>query len=127
MVYCGQYLGLSGAEVRGWLSGLRHATGIAFLDHPGPLPEPWQTELEASWQRLFLPGLPARSWRRSSLDGKREAVVDVLDLEWVRSVREVTGTGSWQRVVAVGAWRRTGRSRLPSARPRVADGGDWLR
>jgi hypothetical protein len=94
-VFCGQYLGLSGAEVRGWLSGLRRTTGLAFSDHEGSLPEPWQAELEASWRRLFLPDLPARSWRQSDLDGKREAVFEVLEFRWVRSVREFTGTGTW--------------------------------
>jgi hypothetical protein len=99
-VFCGQYLGLSGPEVREWLSGLRRDTGIAFSEHGGLLPEPWQAELEASWRRLFLPDLPARSWRRSDRDGKREAVVEVLEFGWVRSVREFTGTGTWLKLPA---------------------------
>jgi hypothetical protein len=102
-VFCGHYLGLAGAEVRAWLSGLRRATGIAFADYVGLLPEPWQAELEASWRRLFLPDLPARSWRRSdwlNLDGKREAVLEVLELPWVRSVRTFTGTSTWPKLPA---------------------------
>ena len=91
-VFAGRYLALSGPEYRHWKSRLRRA-GVSEEDDP--LPEPFQTELEVSWLRLFRSDLPARSWRRGDWPRGREAVVEVLEQAWVRGVTEFVGTGAW--------------------------------
>jgi hypothetical protein len=94
-VYGGNFLALSGAEHRAWEERLKQA-GVTEDDWP--LPEPFQTELEASWRRLFSPDLPARSWRRGETDRDREAVVEVIRIEQVRKVTAFVGTGKWFRL-----------------------------
>jgi hypothetical protein len=87
-VFLGEYLARYAAEYRDWAARLRRE-GIA--PDSAELPEAFQAELEASWRRLFHPDLPCRSWRRGG-DDSREAVVEVLELGWVRRVREFMGT-----------------------------------
>lgn len=82
-VFCEQYLAFTRTESLNWARRLKIDTGINFSDRDGELPEPWQSELQASWLRLFSPDLPAQSWRRKreavvDFKNKREAVVDVL-------------------------------------------------
>lgn len=84
-------------ENRAWNRKERAALGPDFENHHGPLPEPLQAELEESWERLFLPDLPGRSWQRGDLAGF-EAVAVVIRLAWVIRVREFVGTGVWGRV-----------------------------
>jgi hypothetical protein len=90
-VFTGAYLARNGVDARAWRTRLR-AAGVRPDED---LPEPFQTELEASWQRLFLPDLPARPWRRGAIPAGREAVVEVLEHTWVRRVTEFVGTGRW--------------------------------
>jgi hypothetical protein len=91
-VFAGDYLSLSWAEHRAWLNRLRRA---GVTDDMGPLPEPFRTERETSWLRLFRPDLTLRSWRRGHQSRGREAVVGLLDAGWVRRVTEFVGTGAW--------------------------------
>ncbi len=95
VIFCGQYLALSGADQRAWNRRERQALWWNFWAHEGPLPEPLQAELEASWLRLFRPDLPPWSWRRGPRGIKREAVVEVLRADWVRRATPFVGTGTW--------------------------------
>ena len=60
-----------------------------------PLPEPWRSELEETWLRLFEPGLPAVSWERPDEGGHlgdtRESVLTVLRREDVRGMKSFIG------------------------------------
>ena len=94
-VYCSQYLSFTGKEAKSWEKRLKNNTGIEFGFEEGLLPEPWQEELEVSWRRLFSPRLPARSWHRGLTSTDREAVTDVIKLEWILSTREFMGTGAY--------------------------------
>jgi hypothetical protein len=62
-----------------------------------PLPEPWKTQLEASWLRLFDPMLPSHPWDDEAFgqSGSREAVLGVLRLEDVRQVTHFVGCSKW--------------------------------
>src|SRR5439155_209533 len=65
---------------------------LAGTSADADLPEPLQAELEASWRRLFRPDLPPRSWQRGDNFKGHEAVVEVLELGWVRCIKEFVGT-----------------------------------
>jgi hypothetical protein len=80
-------------ECAAWTAALRHAVPD---EDTWPLPEPWQAQLEASWERLFDPGLPAMPWDRFRIgqSSNREAALAVLRLEDVRSVTPFVG---WRR------------------------------
>jgi hypothetical protein len=82
-VFTGRYLALNGPEGREWRERLRKAS---VPEDASPLPEPFQMELENSWQRLFRTDIPTRSWQRSSKSRNREAVLEVLKQGWVRQV-----------------------------------------
>jgi hypothetical protein len=89
-VFIGDYLPRNRAEYRGWRDRLTRAG----VDPDDELPRPFQAELEASWERLFDLTLPARVPYRDGFPfgATREAVVTVLEKDWVRSVREFVGT-----------------------------------
>ncbi|MBX7106740.1 MAG: DUF3841 domain-containing protein [Gemmataceae bacterium] len=93
-VFCSQYLAVSKAEQRDWNRRLRAVLGRDYRDYELPLPAPFQEELEASWERLFLQVLTARS-----RDGwtNWEAVAVVIRAEWVRRTQEFVGAGAWHR------------------------------
>jgi hypothetical protein len=93
-VFTGQYLALTAADARDWARRVRDAVGVAFGEYEGLLPEPLESELEASWRRLFSPALPARSWRRGDRRVDREAVVEVIRAPWVRRMHVFAGTGT---------------------------------
>jgi hypothetical protein len=81
-IYCGMYLG-SLRQERDW----RRRRRESFVDRDlrdWELGPPWRAELEASWQRLFLP-LPKRS-NDCFMPSGHEAVVEVLRLADVRKV-----------------------------------------
>lgn len=89
-VYCGGYLG-SRKEERDFYHRLRQ-------EHPDfrelwPLPEPWGSELEASWERLFTRKLPRR---RRGFDGcwvdNYEAVLEQIRLADVQAITEIVGS-----------------------------------
>ncbi|MEX1232952.1 MAG: DUF3841 domain-containing protein [Planctomycetaceae bacterium] len=101
-VFCGQYLTFTRTDSITWKRRLKDATGISFEGRDGELPEPWSSELEASWHRLFLPDLPPQSWRRKretvvDFKKKREAVVEVLRAQWVRQVQTFIGTWKFRK------------------------------
>lgn len=59
-----------------------------------PLPEPWRSELEASWLRLFHPDLPEYGWSEDSPQtyADKEAVFEVLNKQDVRAVTHFVGS-----------------------------------
>lgn len=59
-----------------------------------PLPEPWRTELETSWERLFDPWLPSQGWLQGKalILSEREVAFEVLDRSCVRRVTPFLGT-----------------------------------
>jgi hypothetical protein len=91
-VYGGDYLSPTREEHAAWTARL--AAAVPDED-TWPLPEPWSAELEASWQRLFDPALPAYPWdeRRIGMSGSREAVLGLLHVEDVRRVTTFVGCG----------------------------------
>jgi hypothetical protein len=95
-VYCGQYLSFARQEHDEWVEAMRQAVPD---EDARPLPQPWQTQLEASWLRLFDPHLPSQSWDDEAISksGSREAVLGVLRVEEVRQVTEFFGCSkrSW--------------------------------
>jgi Domain of unknown function (DUF3841) len=94
-VYTGQYLSATSQEHGEWMDAMRQAVPD---EDTWPLPEPWRTQLEASWQRLFDPILPPDPWdgRCIGQSGSREAVLGLLRLEDVRQVRSFVGCGRWE-------------------------------
>lgn len=90
LVYTRELLATSRDEAERWYRRLR----IAVPDEDTwPLPEPWNGELEASWERLFDPRLPRTHWDPEALGskGEREGVLNCLCLEDVRNVTPFTG------------------------------------
>jgi hypothetical protein len=94
VVFKRDFLALGRSEYRAWQRRVNEA-GIGEDDWP--LPELLQGELEASWRRLFIPELPARSWRKGETSRNREAVVEVLVMDQVRKVSTFVGTRTWAR------------------------------
>lgn len=80
-VYCGLYLGTRRQE-RDWRRR-RYQSGVCTNLHDCELGEPWRTELEQSWERVFA-ALPPR--KNLTGPSSYEAVVEVLRLEDVRKV-----------------------------------------
>lgn len=97
-VYGGMYLSFGRREAVAWKRAMRRVVRDEDL---WPLPEPWRSELEASWLRLFHPALPTRAWGRDACvmhrAGSREAALGVLKLEEVRGVRCFIGTSKTWR------------------------------
>lgn len=92
LVYTGDFLARSLSEYRSWEAGLRRA-GID--EDTGPLPLPWRSHLERSWERLFtaLPDRPWRGYRRLrgwALLGT-EAVAEEIRASDVRSATRLQG------------------------------------
>ena len=91
-VFCGDYLAFTREEYEDWTNALRRAVPDEDV---WPLPEPWQSKLEASWQRLFAASLPLLDW-----DGtwpwpriaRRECVFELLRFDEVRRVTSFRGT-----------------------------------
>lgn len=90
-LYGGGYLSFEQTVQDDWMARMQRAVPD---EDTWPLPEPWKTELEASWGRLFDPQLPTRSWEQESLfrvDEEREAVFGTIRLEDVRGITLFTG------------------------------------
>ncbi|HEX8201502.1 MAG TPA: hypothetical protein VF590_13540, partial [Isosphaeraceae bacterium] len=84
-----EYLSASPTEARRW--GRRMRRSVPDED-AWPLPEPWQSELVASWERLFDPRLPLRpELRGRGWTEDVEAVFETLDLADVRAVTPFVG------------------------------------
>jgi len=60
-IYTGHYLALDREEFDGWYRRLRSAVP---RPEDRPLPEPWRSQLEASWQRMFSSPCDPRLWYR---------------------------------------------------------------
>lgn len=90
-VYCGDYVSPTHQEHAGWMDALRQAVPD---EDTWPLPEPWKTQLEASWHRLFNTALPPVPWDEWCIgqSGSREAVLGLLRLADVRRVTPFVGT-----------------------------------
>ena len=98
-IFCQQYLALSRDQHREWNRKEKASMGRNFKNQRESLPKILHAELEKSWERLFVPDLPARcSWERSLVGEGFEAVVVVLRLGWVNQVTEFVGTGAWGKI-----------------------------
>jgi hypothetical protein len=87
-VYCGLYLGTRRQE-RDWRSS-RHRARVDPDLHDPELEEPWLSELEESWKRVFGV-LPSRRNDVGKPSG-HEAVVEILSRSDVRRVDEFQTT-----------------------------------
>jgi Domain of unknown function (DUF3841) len=91
-VFCQDYLAATREEYEDWTKALQ----LAVPDEDTwPLPEPWRSQLESSWQRLFDRDLPVLDWDESwgwSRIACEEAVFEVLQLSDVRHVTSFQGT-----------------------------------
>src|SRR5262249_48281184 len=91
-VYTGKYLSATSQEHDEWMNAMRQ---VVPDEDTWPLPEPWRTQLEASWQRLFDPTLPPVPWDEWCIgqSGSREAVLGLLRREDARQVKSFVGCG----------------------------------
>lgn len=97
-VFCQDFLAYSRKEYTLWKKRVRAAIGKV---ESWPLPEPWRSELEASWERLFDPKLPHLGWDKRfgwSRNVRLEAVFEVLRLETVKRVTIFKGAAKWLRI-----------------------------
>jgi len=112
-VYCQDYLPLDAADLVRWTSWL----GEAHLDEDSwPPPEPWQSALESSWQRLFSRELPpVDPDRRNAFfrSARREAVFEKLQLDMVRHATTFRGAAAWRQPSPSGATARSAQRTSP--------------
>lgn len=92
-VYRQDYLAFSEAEYYQWTGSMLDCVPLdpvftSMRVPVWPLPEPWRSELQCSWSRLFSSRLPRESWTDRWSD-KREAVFDELRLEYVVAVEAI--------------------------------------
>jgi len=90
-VFCQDYLATTREEYEDWTRNLRQAVPDEDV---WPLPQPWRSQLEASWERLFAPELPSLDWDEESLWSGRlsfEVVFEKLRLEDVCHVTVIKG------------------------------------
>lgn len=95
-VYRQDYLALTEREKQDWnermLSSVPLDPDIQDDRIPlWPLPEPWMSELCASWERLFDPCLPASHWTNEHIFEGTEAVIQEIRGSDVRNVTAFTG------------------------------------
>lgn len=91
-IFYGKYLSPGRRESADWHRRLRE---VVADEDSWPLPEPWHTELEASWDWLFSAALPVNGWSpgpRAPLSDW-EAVFEVLDRGHVSGVTPFLGAG----------------------------------
>jgi hypothetical protein len=95
VVFCGQYLSSARAEHDEWMEAMRQDVPDEDM---WPLPEPCQSQLEASWLRLFDPDLPPKPWDDGAFCKTEdcEGVLGLLRLEDVRHVTEFMGCDRWR-------------------------------
>ena len=60
-------------------------------DPPLPLPEPWRSELYASWDTIFDPAFPRTGWNKPHSHSLEEAVFERLDRSLVRRATRFVG------------------------------------
>lgn len=106
-VYARRYLSSTRREHNEWMAAMRQA--VPDQD-TWPLPEPWQSQLEASWLRLFDCDLPPQPWDELVIgqSGSREAVLGVLRLDDVRQVTHFVGCSrslawGWRQRMSINA------------------------
>lgn len=89
-IYYGEFVSGGRREALTWERRMR---AVVPDEGTWPLPEPWRSELEASWQRLFHPDLPVRGWpqRRVAPLSEREAVFEVLERRHIVGVTSFLG------------------------------------
>lgn len=80
-VFCLDYLAFSEYEYEGWKRALREAVTDENIF---PLPEPWQSDIEKSWERLFDPALPSIQFDRQWPASELVAVFGVMRLRDLR-------------------------------------------
>ncbi len=91
-VFCQNYLALTQEEYVEWTEAMRCEVPDEDM---WPPPEPWKSELEASWERLLAPELPILSWNPDSewsRTGCIEAVFEPLRYADVQAVTSFTGS-----------------------------------
>ncbi len=91
-VFCGDYLACSETEYHQWTSRVRQAV---LDEDTWPPPEPWHSDLQASWESLFSDELPLLDWNHERPGARRlmrECIFESLRLEDVRDVTRFTGT-----------------------------------
>lgn len=91
-VFCEDYLAFSQEQYDRWITGFRGAVRDEDL---WPPPDPWRSELEISWERLFAVELPPLDWDKSSFWVQREyfeGVFETLRVDDVRRIDRFTGT-----------------------------------
>jgi hypothetical protein len=91
-VFCEDYLATTRPEYEAWTKALYCAVKD---EDTWPLPEPWKSQLEASWQTLFDRDLRVLDWDENSpwsRTQRREAVFETLRLEDVRHVKSFKGS-----------------------------------
>ena len=89
-VYCGQFLSSTEREHDAWHLAMRQDVPD---EDEWPLPEPWRSELETSWLRVFDSDLPKDGW--TDVSKKRvceEAVFEMLRLEDVCAMTRFVGS-----------------------------------
>ncbi len=110
-VFCRRYLG-SHRQTREW-TGRRYRSGISTELHDSELGEPWRTEVEQSWERVFT-ALPDRHADPLMPPG-REAVVEVIRERDVRRVDHFQMTyDSWEGFGSRATTFRRRKSQLSS-------------
>ena len=94
-IYCGRMLAPTEQEALDWEAALRQSVH----EDTWPLPDPWKSELELSWQRLFDPEL--QPWHDIPSDKPRNdnsiAVFEALDLAKVVAVTQFIGDSRYGR------------------------------
>ncbi len=91
-VFCQDYLALTRVDYEEWTEAVRRAVPDEDM---WPPPQPWQSEMEASWERLFAPGLPSLSWNPDfgwSRTVCIEAVFEPLRYSDVQAATSFTGS-----------------------------------
>lgn len=112
-VVSGQYIAYTEEEDRAWNERMLANVPLESYGDPDsrdplrPLPDPWNTELHTSWERLFAPGLPPESPKRpgpweSGSGKKRECVWEEIRRDDIRRVTRFEGkTTLWlQRLMS---------------------------
>lgn len=95
-IFGGRYLSMSREEDQQWQRRVAGETGLPEGDAmwsdftPG-----LRREVRTSWQRLFDPLIPARSWRRGWTSTTREAVMESISMDWVRRAKAFKGVRVW--------------------------------
>lgn len=91
------YLAATRKEYEDWNKKLR---GAVPDEDTWPLPQPWRSQLKASWQRLFDIDLPVQNWGKGWLfprSKSMEGVFEALRLEDVQKVTIFKGVGNFRR------------------------------